>query len=1134
MSKALLIKSYTTLTTGTQGTWNDLNMASSYIQGIQTGKILEDVSADKIAALISGVPTPWARARLFKFALDTLACPDPNISNSGLTQFYEMLHGEWRGLIALMALYSDRIRISKPVIMNVKGGDYDIAAAFGRMLFSDKDIWSNQDQLAKDPDAQPYIHLIYFKDQLIGGTSPFTGVFTGVNYSNLIGTSDISWYRNGKLEDPTPYLNPDQLQKLYLFLKNFNGNLDAFEQKINQQRKGVNPIELKGLKNMSRDWESEITRNANGRLRDKGPIPTYGTLNCPFNILFKSDVPVYMKPDYTFTYSSGEQVTVPYQKIGDIQNLLSSDGYVLGWAEDPSQRQKRSDAPVYYLQVKDLHSGATCYFTIPLSEMGIDIFKNRLGELLDYTVGGNSHLTASISDNGDILSVTMVVEIDGESVTLNTREYQIEWMEDMGRVIMWPNFVSDKWNKYYLYTEFTAEAKNKFQPIFKYDSKILLDGNNHFLTPLYEPAPNEELGVDIKPLITYPAGQGEELPKYNIIAANKPIEGLIATVQKSGHDERAGYLMLRHNVVKDLTSIDMNSKAIVGIDFGSNNTCVYYNANDRGAMPIQFENNRAVLVGNENDDKRANAGNDELLFFTNYPAENGQLKSWLHEHDSRYNCYNQSEEVAGGVPVNRPNVVVREMDEFEIKTQAGTLHYNMKWLDNQKGLEKKRAYLKSIWLQACAFLYKNKIRPEEISWSHPGSMMESDINDYDKIFNDLIKINPITTGRKPIINEDFPTEAEAVCSFALSQDFGLSGNNMFLGIDVGGSTSDILLLAKDPTNGNKHTLFRESSVRLAAGVFFDAIIKSETFRQALVNFHESNQKTVYVSNIKDVLTEPNKAPYYLNNIFDQLKTVEDYDNFYETIDRDAKFAFTIPAYVTGLLLYYSGMLIGKTLKENNLENIERVDILSFGKGGRIFHWLRNSAGSRATREYYATCLNAGVKCVTDKELVVKYRDEIEVDNKAEVAKGLCDPKDVVKKTKAEDRDICGEIGVKYLVPGGSMKTLSVEDELTGDYFADDMGNFDFSGITNFETFMNIFIEFVSQKTKMYAKADSELRDDLDDLPSKIASFICNNDREYKKAKEKSKAGDGFRYHQPIIIAEGICFLSTLIRKAFNQ
>lgn len=1131
MSKALLIKSYTTLTTGTQGNWNDLNMASSYIQGIQTGKILEDVSADKIAALISGVPTPWARAKLFKFALGTLANLGPAISNSGLTQFYEMLHGEWRGLLALMALYSDRIRVSKPVTMNAKGGDYDIASAFGRMLFNDKDIWSNQDVLAKDPDAQPYIHLLYYKDQLIGGTSPLTGVFTGVDYSNLDGMSDISWYRHGKLEDPMPYLSPDQLQKLYLFVKNMNCNLDAFEAKVNQFRQGEQKVNIDGFKSMSRDWEKEILQSRSN-LRDKGPIPTYGSLSCPFNILFSSDVPVYLKlSDYTFTY---RKVDEEYIEIGDIQSLLSTDGYVLGWAEDANQRQKRSDAPVYYLQVKDLHSGSTCYFTIPLSELGVDIFKNRLGELLGYNAGGNISITASINDNGDILSVAMVVEIDGEKVTLNTREYQIEWMEDMGRVIMWPNFVSDKWNKYYMYTEFTSDAKNKFQPIFKFDGSILRDGNKHFLTPLYEAAPNEDLAVNIKPLITYPAGQGEDLPKYNIIAADKPFEGLIATVQKGGHDERAGYLMLRHTIVKDLTSVDMNSTAIVGIDFGSNNTCVYYNANDRGAMPVQFENNRAVLVGNENDDKKANAGNDELLFFTNYPAENGQLKSWLHEHDSRYNCYNQSEEVAGGVPVNRPNVVVREMDEFEIKTQAGTLHYNMKWLDNQKGLEKKRAYLKSIWLQTCAYLYKNKIRPEEISWSHPGSMMESDVNDYDKIFNDLIKINPITTGRKPTINEDFPTEAEAVCSFALSQDFGLSSNNLFLGIDVGGSTSDILLLGKDPNNGNKATLFRESSVRLAAGVFFDAIIKSETFRQALVNFHESNQRTVYVSNIRDVLTEANKAPYYLNNIFDQLKTLDDYENFYDTINRDAKFAFTIPAYVTGLLLFYSGMFIGKTIKDNDLNNIERVDILSFGKGGRIFHWLRNSAGNRATREYYSTCLNAGVRCVADIELTVKYRDEIEVDNKAEVAKGLCDPKDVVKKQKADDRDICGEIGVKYLIPGGSMKTLSVEDELTGDYFSDDMGNFDFSGITNFENFMNIFIEFVSQKTKLYSKADSELRDDLSNLPSKISAFICNNDREYKKAKEKAKTGDGFHYHQPIIIAEGICFLSTLIRKAFNQ
>jgi hypothetical protein len=176
---------------------------------------------------------------------------------------------------------------------------------------------------------------------------------------------------------------------------------------------------------------------------------------------------------------------------------------------------------------------------------------------------------------------------------------------------------------------------------------------------------------------------------------------LSAIVKLAGKNIGAGYLMLRQDLVRDLTTVGTNSEAVVGIDFGSNNTCMYY------ILPIEeqiqlFSELRAVLVGRENNNPKAIAENNELLFFTNYPSENGQLKSWLHEHDSRYVGANQSSEVAGGVPVNRPNVRVQEMNEWENKTQAGILHYNMKWLDDDKGREKKRAFLKSIWLQACA------------------------------------------------------------------------------------------------------------------------------------------------------------------------------------------------------------------------------------------------------------------------------------------------------------------------------------------------------------------------------------------------------------------------------------------------
>ena len=159
------------------------------------------------------------------------------------------------------------------------------------------------------------------------------------------------------------------------------------------------------------------------------------------------------------------------------------------------------------------------------------------------------------------------------------------------------------------------------------------------------------------------------------------------------------------------------------------------------------------------------------------------------------------------------------------------------------------------------------------------------------------------------------------------------------------------------------------------------------------------------------------------------------------------------------------MLIGKTIKDNNLDNITRIDILSFGKGGRLFHWLRNAASNSTTMGYYKSCLNAGVKRIIDRELDVKYRDEIKVDNKAEVAKGLCDMQDLNKVFVDNHSDICGEIGVRFTNSQGASRELLPTDELSGEYFDNDMNYFDFTSMECFEEFFNIFINFVSVKTK---------------------------------------------------------------------
>lgn len=1135
MPKALLIKSYTTKT-GSQGVWNSLDDSTSYIQGINTGKVLDDLTADKLAALISGVPSPWARAKLFKFAFDTIAVPDPNIEEAGLMTFYRLLEGEWKGLLAVMALYPDRIKFSEPIYMDPKGEDYDIAAAFGRMLFDDKDLWSNQEELQKNPDAKPYIQLIYYKGILVGGTSPFTGIFTGVNYDLKSEASDINWYREGKFQDPTKMVTGEQLQKVYLFVKNLCANVSEFETEINSCRGSKMKIELKGLKTVARSWERNI-KTCSGNLKEIGPTPKFSNLKSPFSILLKSEIPVYLKPDYTFTYTKGADCI----ELKDIQELLSDDKWVIGWQEVEDPKQSLANAPVYFVKVFDITQNQNYYFTLPLSEKAIDIFKMNMGSLLGYNQNSSSLLTAKLTDAGKLL-VSLSVEIDGQSVSLNDREYEIHWPDDPNpRVILWPNFTSENWNKYYLYTEFTSAAAESFKPFFKSGADYIKDDlNKGFFVPTTF-APDECEAVGCRKIIKYDRTVVEEgMPKYEIYSSDKPIAGLSAMVKDAGTPSHAGYLVVKKkddsnpNGLRDLTNVASRGRAVVGIDFGSNNTCVYYNESNRGAKPVAFGNYRTMLVGVENSDRKAVAQNDELLFLSNTPAPNGQIKSWLHEHDERYNENHFDEEISGGVPVNRPNVLVKEMDQYAIKTQAGVLNYNMKWLDastgDGKGLQKKEAFLKTVWIQTCAFLYQEGFTPDTIFWSYPGSMMESDKINLEKIFDKLGKITPIKNARVEVGSREFSqvTEAEAVCCYALSKDFDLRADNIILGVDVGGSTTDILLLAKDPVT-REATLFRESSVRIAAGAFFNAVIGSQKFRDALVTFHESHRTKVNVANIAEVKTEKDKAPYYLNSIFDQLQP-EEFDEFYDAIANNARFVFTIPAYVTGILMYYSGMLAGKTIKDNNLTDVKTIELMPFGNGGKLFHWLRNTPSRRVAEEYYEECFNAGLSLVYDKPMRVNYHSEIEKENKSEVARGLCSLTEL-RRDKVNSSDICGEEGVRFIMPDGSSKDIAVDDELVSAYFDRRMSGFEFTSTDSFQKFMEIFLDLVSRKGNLYGEANRALRDDIDDLKNKITSTI-QSDSEYKKAV--LNAADGFNYHQPIIIAEGMGFLDTLIRKVFND
>ena len=1141
MGKAKLIKSTEGTKSNPEGKWYIHDQIKPFIQGIIAG----DLDINQVSStLISGVPTPWARAKLFWFAFDYLQRQDANITTSGLLDFYGILKDEWRGLMALIALFPDRISFSEPIYLNPKESNlFELTGAFGRMLLDDADIWTDQIAKQRNPDELPYVQLLRYNGQVIGGVSPFSIVFPAVEYSNLKNVSDINWYRNGKFEDPTRFLDKDKIQKLYLFLKNINGNFAEYEENINISRPN-NKLDLSGLKNHLRKWEKDIELKESN-LQKNGTVAKYSNLAMPYKNLLASVQKVYQLHSGEFTFDKPADTSLIKAELSDLQNILKEDKKIIGWFESSDHKNPLSKAAVYYLKVNDVRDteNPTKYFALPLSMEGIQMFTQQLGRLVSHQ-DPKFDIVGKISEQGNLI-VDLTVSIDNQPYKLNSKEYEIEWATTNNKVIMWPDFVSDNWDAYYLYSEYPLNLQGiKFVPFFKrgQEQKIITlerpHGDKIIKSVVFSNSPEDELkdvALDITNLVSYPAGQvSQEMHKYEVMKSNRPISGLEIRIENAGKSQLAGYLIVKNpndesmgeRKIADLTTETINQDAVVGIDFGSSNSCVHYTITNSSAQPTLFKNRRLALVGIDADGGSI-AERDELLFFSNEATLNGQIKSWLHEHDVRYIGAHKDKEIAGGVAVNEKNILVKEMDKQIIKTQAGILNYNMKWLSDEMGLSKKTAFLKSLWLSICADLYAQKHAPKELRWSFPGSMSAFDLNQYNAIYNgQLPSITPIfdkdTKARLRPLSVIEQTEAESVCKYALSKELGLN-NNLFLGIDVGGSTSDILILAKDISANNDPRLYKQSSVRIAAGVFFDAVIKSAKFRKAIFDYHQG-QKRITVENIEEIKSEGHKSPFYLNSIFDQL-TDDDFSAFYSFIGREASFVYAIPAYVTGLLIFYSGKLCAKTIKENNLTAVKEVHLMPFGKGGRLFHWLQTIPGSNTTNAYYEECFKKGYGEGAEAIKLI-YRSDITVDNKSEVSKGLAVDRSLIYDRNVRfTSDIFAEKNIRYLKDGQFV--AFDEDEVIADEYFERIGQFEFpEKLENFETFLRIFIDFVGHKAGLVREI-AVLENRSKELTGRLAAFI-ENDAEYTKARNAKQQSGRFDYRFPIFVAEGMCYLEQIL------
>ena len=101
-----------------------------------------------VSALVSGVPTVFARASLFGTALQY---GTTGTNSSALNLYYKNLVDEWRGLIACIALDSNALNVRQIKLAYSDGksvrdtaNPYEPKGAFGNMLFYRRKVWCPQ------------------------------------------------------------------------------------------------------------------------------------------------------------------------------------------------------------------------------------------------------------------------------------------------------------------------------------------------------------------------------------------------------------------------------------------------------------------------------------------------------------------------------------------------------------------------------------------------------------------------------------------------------------------------------------------------------------------------------------------------------------------------------------------------------------------------------------------------------------------------------------------------------------------------------------------------------------------------------------------------------------------------------
>lgn len=874
-------------------------------------ELSKGLKVDKIETEISSIPDMWARPMLFEMALF-------NEEHA----LHERILGEWRGLLAMLAL-KEVVRLNQLTAIQVilpeaprvrDDGEQNESIIEQRDFLQTLSKLLPKSSLATDTSWHN-LYVFLFSGQPIGMTSPTTLVATAADYLNRISNQEVSWYNGTYLKDPVKVLPPRHREILSGWLDNLMVRMG--------QHPGIDLPQwdrlaglLRGYRNALGPGTCNLSQSGYGIHGQEAGVFKYLDKPADGNIQAASHVRVIPSEGR----APNKSLLVFDRGIAEQWSISPQDVTVDGAQTLASSRVQVNNADVWkaadFFTKKlfviyqegafpaTLGTGSQSV-TLPGSNAQVTPILPIRSELLQHMTAEDLAQRVRWDQTPEGLKIRLFLQLtgpDGSGRTVELtklyRREDIQTLDNVPILEIWPNFKALGWKAYYtcystddVTTTFAARPFTVGETI---ESEVPLSGRRqrrYWRTDSY--------------------------PEAVICRAAVP-----NTQTNQMEVQDAGLLLL----MPPQPVYAQGKTYKVGMDFGATSTTICARV-DEQSFPVSFAN-RKVSVTASGDVAQAQ------LFDFFLPRVDSEMPVLSFFHD-----FNNS-------PLGQELRPFLDGHAYLIEPTGGFnsnregLAFDLKWSAEKNDRRRVRAFLTQLCLQTAAELTVAGAIGVRWAFSFPTAFSDEQMEGFPGIWKQVTTDSESLSGLRQVAGNARQTESEAAALYFVRHlNAATAVGTIFM--DIGGSTSDISIWQ------DNSPVWQTSVLLAGRNIFSNYLWHNPEFLSLF---------DVEVSGLLQVKqqTPTDRRPYYAQadallrynseKIFAQLPV-------HAGTQQVKALRQHLALGVCGLF-YYVGSLL-QYLMQIGIYRQEVPNVYVGGNGSRIFRWLDIDGEERINALYKA-------------------------------------------------------------------------------------------------------------------------------------------------------------------------------------